>query len=164
MEQGHGLQVTVIPRASPAGCRVGSKSFLAPCQRQLVPTSYYTPSGRAAGTLSRPGIICVHTVWLRSPGDVVQGCCGSQSACLAGWQGSGVALLFLSHLMTQKHTRKALIHGHLSSPIPFTLSTVNMVISSFTSNLLLPLLPPSVGSYSCVEKRGLSLVTVPHYP
>lgn len=126
--------------------------------------SYYTPSGRAAGTLSRPAIICVHAVWLRSPGDVVQGCSGSQSACLAGWQGSGVALLFLSHLVTQKHTRKALIHSHLSSPIPFTLSTVNMVISSFTSNLLLPLLPPSVGSCSCVEKRGLPLVTVPHYP
>lgn len=51
-----------------------------------------------------------------------------------------MAVLFLSHLVTQKHTQKALIHGPLSSLIPFTLSTVNMVISSFTSNLFLPLL------------------------
>lgn len=88
----------------------------------------------------------------------------AEVAYLARWQGPGVALLFLSHLVTQKHTRKGLNSWSPLLPIPFTLSTVNMVISSFTSNLLLPLLPPSVGSYSCVEKGELSLFTVPHDP
>lgn len=32
-------------------------------------------------------------------------------------------------------------------PFPLTLSTVNMVVSSFTSNRLLPLPSPSVSSY-----------------
>ena len=107
LERENSLQVMVIPRAPRAGCSVASKCSLAPCHRDSLFQLRITPheTGQQG---SRPGNLCATqavstqsgcallvTWWCSVVADV------NLCACLAEWQGGQVALLLLSHLVTQ---------------------------------------------------------------